>query len=485
MKLYDSVVDSPGTDSVAATATAQAATISSAGTLTEAINSVLKKAKPLSALAKSQSQARGRQDALWQAFTQVCTLPVTQDPERMRQFVLASQEAYLVYLQAHEACDTVRRELHQAEQEQAAAAQALKEAIKAAQSVPGTNTGDTTLAAALYMDNLLSSYKSQVQGDLTAAREEGELSEDNLAEVEKLRQAVINHALFAARCQLTQDTLHPLVSQLYEGSGLNKVVSPVRPIEEEVQRYLSQLEQKIHNQRIVTVKAVPLLEQRLKLLSEEKDANAASLKECTAAIDAISRPAMWPYIWALKRIVTVIDGLPCLTKLRDDYLYSTRAAEYPELLDAHDRATPGAVEKDQIAYLRKQHRTVAFAMAHLNETNSAIRAHNGGKVEVPSGGASQNQSWQQCLDWHQQLQGRRAQADLETLRRTTKAELLAKAKEHYEDLVKTEMTNLYKSLCAMIPQGGPKPCNELRELINLAAYICTPLEGSEAAYPIY
>ncbi len=104
MKVYDSVVNPPGTDSVAATATAQAATISSAGTLTEAINSVLKKAKPLSTLAKSQSQARGRQDALWQAFTQVCTLPVTQDPERMRQFVVASQDAYLVYLQAHEAC---------------------------------------------------------------------------------------------------------------------------------------------------------------------------------------------------------------------------------------------------------------------------------------------------------------------------------------------------------------------------------------------
>lgn len=485
MKVYDSVVNPPGTDSVAATATAQAATISSAGALTEAINSVLKKAKPLSTLAKSQSQARGRQDALWQAFTQVCTLPVTQDPERMRQFVVASQDAYLVYLQAHEACDTARRELHQAEQEQAEAAQTLKEAIKAAQSAPGANSGDPTLAAALYMDSLLSNYKSQVQGDVVAAREQGELSEDDLAEVEKLRQAVINHALFAARCQLAHDTLYPLTCQLREDIGLNTVESPVRPIEEEVQRYLSQLEQKIHNQRLVKVKAEPLLKQRLKLLDEEKDADAASLKECTAAIDAISRPAMWPHIWALKRIVTVIDGLPCLTQLRDDYCYSSRAASYPEHLDAYDRATPGAVEKDQIAYLRKQHRAVAFAMAHRNETNSAIRAHSSRKVEVPSGGASQNQSWQQCLDWHQQLQAKRAQADLETLRRTTKAELLDKAKEHYEDLVKTEMTSLYKSLCAMIPQGGPKPCNELRELINVAAYICSPLEGSEAAYPIY
>jgi hypothetical protein len=147
MKVYDSVVNPPGTDSVAATATAQAATISSAGTLTEAINSVLKKAKPLSTLAKSQSQARGRQDALWQAFTQVCTLPVTQDPERMRQFVVASQDAYLVYLQAHEACDTARRELHQAEQEQAEAAQTLKEAIKAAQSAPDANSGDPILGS--------------------------------------------------------------------------------------------------------------------------------------------------------------------------------------------------------------------------------------------------------------------------------------------------------------------------------------------------
>lgn len=481
----NSVVNPPSTDSVAACAIAEAATVNSAGALTEAINSVLKKAKPLSALAKSQSQARGRQDALWQTFTQVCTLPVTQDPERMRQFVVASQDAYLLYLQAHEAGDTARRELHQAEQEQAEAAQTLKEAIKAAQSAPGANSGDTTLAAALYMDSLLSGYKSQVQGDVVAAREQGELSEDDLAEVEKLRQAVINHALFAARCQLAHDTLYPLAGLLYQGIDLSKVESPVRPIEEEVQRYLSQLEQKIHNQRLVKVKAEPLLKQRLKLIAEEKDANAASLKESADAIDAISRPAMWPYIWALKRIVTVIDGLPCLTQLRDDYVYSSRAAEYPERLDAHDRVTPDAVEKDQIAYLRKQHRAVAFAMAHLNETNSAIHAHNGRKVEVPSGGVSQNQSWQECLDWHQQLHARRAEADLETLRRATKAELLAKAKEHYEDLVKTEMTSLYKTLCAMIPQGGPKPCNELRELINVAAYICTPLYGSEAAYPIY
>lgn len=493
MKVYDSVVNPPGTDSVAAIATAQAATASSAGALTEALNSVLKKAKPLSALVESQNQASGRQDALWHAFKQVCALPVLLDaqgarhldPEGTRQLVIAAEEAYLAYLQAKEANEKAHRELHQAECEQSEAEMQLKQAIKAAESAPDADLSDKTLTAARYMVSLLSRYKAQAQGEVVQEREQGELCEDDLVEIEKLRQAVIDHVLFKVRCVLAHETLTPLAQPLYEGIGLKKVVSPVRPIEEEVQRYLSQLEEKIHNQRLIKVKAQPLLQERLKLISIAQAANDKNLQEVTAAIKGLNRPALWPYIWAHAQIVRAMNEAAGRPWLCDDYHYTSSGAVKPECLDAYDRPAPVAVEKDQIAYLRKQTRAVAFAMAHLNETNSAIRAHNDGKVEVAARGVSQNQSWQQCLDWHQQLQARRAQADQETLRRTTKAELLAKAKEHYEDLVKTEMTSLYKSLCAMIPRDGPKPCNELRELIDVAAYICSPLEGSEAAYPVY
>ncbi len=79
--------------------------------------------------------------------------------------------------------------------------------------------------------------------------------------------------------------------------------------------------------------------------------------------------------------------------------------------------------------------------------------------------------------WYEELRAKRETAELETLSRATKVDLLKRTVEHFTEKAKDEMVTLYKSFNAMIPRNGPTPSNELRKLLDQAAFICKPLES--------
>lgn len=460
---------SPGSPAEAVDTTSGGAT-----SLGAAMTVVLKAVKPLDVLVKAQAQAIARRNALWEIFKPMCVLPDTSERSLLERFLLTAEKAYLAWLEAYEACEGHKRTLQQAEQELQAAQDALKAAVAAAEGLPELKE-DKTLAAAAYMLALLKGRHSQVDGEVKEQRVTAEFAAADEIPMAKLRNAAI--AIIATEVQIAakHEALLPLVSDVYAGAQLENVPLPVRPLEEEIVRYLSSLENNLQRQQELHRRAQPLLKERLALI-EQFDAWEKAWTDAVAEIEALDRPALRPHIWAVKKIVTLVCEHSEKSKFARDYRYDNWVAKTPESLVTNDRPSSTAVEKDQIDYLRKQMRVVAFAIAHRAEATYTLKNFKGDEVKVSPAGVQNVGGWSDCLAWYEDLRAKRAAAELESLSRSTKVELLKSTVEHFDGKVKDEMTALYKTFNAMIPRNGPLPSNELRKLLDQAAFICKPLE---------
>lgn len=455
--------------------------------LTQAMNSVLKAAKPLEAQSKAVTQETSRKQVAWEVFQAGLPLPDVLSPSNAELLVRTGESGYLAWLVAHEALEDARRALKGTEESLKEAGQYLEALVSDVAMREGLSTDEEkrTYSAAVYMKSLYSKLSSRVSGDIAEYREPVELVAGDEEAIEKLRQATIAYVLFQHGGKALLTKLSPLMEVQVSSSGIQDVVYPVRPIEEEIQRYLSQLENICRNRQELRLDIHPLLKERLKLLSEGYSAARSAVDAVIAEVEALNRPSLTPYIWAHKQVTQEIDKQSAQGGFGGRPFRDSRLSGNPDSLDVYDRATPGGAEADQIDYLRKQTRVVAFAIAHQEEAQGTLRAFNAASVSVATHGADKSIDWASLLAWYEDVQSRRSAAELENLTRTTKVDLLNRNIEHYKEEVRREMTALYKALCSMIPRNGPKPCNELRTLMNQAAWICRPLEGSEAAYPIY
>ncbi len=445
-----------------------------AASLTAAMNAVLKAVKPLDGLEKAQAQASARRNALWETFTPMCALPNTEERVLIERFVQKAEVGYLDWLEAYEAAEGHKRNLQQAEQELQAAKKVLKESIEAAGQIP-ENKGDGTMAAAQHMLSLLERRQSQVEGEVKAERKATELTAEDEMELTKLRNAAVDYLITEVVIQNRHATLSPLVSEVVSGARLNSVPLPVRPLEEEIVRYLSNLENNLQRQQEHNRRAHPLLKERLTLLSRYAEWNQA-WDTALKAIEALEHPALHPHIWALKKVIELVGQKSAKPIFEGHYTYDYSCSKNPDSLEIHDRAKSTAVEKDEIEYLRKQMRVVAFAVAHREEATYTLKNFVGKEVTVTPSGVEESGNWAECLQWYETLRAERDAAELETLSRATKIDLLKNTVEHFTEKATDEMKTLYKSFNAMIPRNGPTPSNELRKLLDQAAWICKPLE---------
>lgn len=442
--------------------------------LTAAMNAVLKAVKPLDALIKAYDQAAARREAQFKVFQPLCTLPKTEERTLMQRFVMAAEPAYLVWLEAYESADNQKRLLLAAQVELAEAQNKLKEVIETAKKTPELK-GDKTLDAASYMLKLLERRRAHVEGKAGDERKAVAMTDEAEIALTKLRAAAIDFLLTEAVVSARHEVLEPLVDEVYVLPGLGNVPLPVRPLEEEIVRYLSNLENNLQRQQELNRKAHPLLKERLTLIAQYEAWDKAWTNALAQAEGSEHKNALQPYIWALKEIVKQVREKSDKRKFKDHYQYK-EFCKNPDNLEIHDRPTSTRVEKDQIDYLRTQMRVVAFAVAHREEAAYTLKHFNGKEVTVTPSGVGNSGNWAECLAWYEDLRRQREAAELETLSRTTKVDLLKKNVEHYTDKAKDEMTALYKSFQAMIPRNGPAPSNELRKLLDMAEWMCKPLE---------
>lgn len=455
--------------------------------LTQAMNSVLKAAKPLEAQGKAVTQETARRKGMWEVFQAGIPLPDVLSQSSAELYVRTGESGYLGWLAAHEAMEDARRALKATEESLKEAGDYLTALVDDVAMREGIKTDEEkrTYSAAVYMKSLYSRLSSRVSGEIAAHRDAAELMEGDEEAIEKLRKATVAYVLFQHQGKALLAELSPLMEQQNSSSGIERVAYPVRPIEEEIQRYLSQLENICRSRQQLRRDIHPLLKARLTIVSKGYEEARSAFEAVISEVDALGHPSLVPYIWAHKQIVTEVEKQSAQAEFGHSPFRESRLPGNPDSLDIYDRATPGGAESDQIEYLRKQTRVVAFAIAHQEEAQGTLKAFNAAAVTVATTGADKSTDWASLLAWYDDVQTRRSAAELENLTRTTKVDLLNRNIEHYKEEVRREMTALYKALCAMIPRNGPKPCNELRALMNQAAWICRPLEGSEAAYPIY
>jgi hypothetical protein len=454
------------------------ATTGGVASLTAAMNAVLKAVKPMDALIKAQAQSIARRNALYETFKPLCELPNTMERSLIERFVMTAEVSYLAWLEAYEATEGHKRNLLKAEQELQATQKTLKEAIEAARKITELK-GDATLVAAGYMLDLLDSRRSQVEGGKAGdARIAAEVSEEAEIPLAKLRAAAVDFLLTEALIHAKHAVLKPIVDEIYTGANLASVALPVRPLEEEIVRYLSNLENNLQRQQESNRKGHPLLKERLTLVAQYdawRQAWDAAVKEAEAD-DNPHKAALLPHIWALRRIIELVVEKSDKYNFNGHHFYDKGCCKNPDSLEIHDRPRSTAVENDQIDYLRKQMRVVAFAVAHREEATFTLKKFDGSEVTVTPSGVQNAGNWSECLAWYEDLRLQREAAELETLSRSTKVDLLKKTVEHFTDKAKDEMVTLYKSFNAMIPRNGPTPANELRKLLDQAAWICKPLE---------
>lgn len=460
------------------------ATSGGAASLSAAMNAVLKAMKPLDALVKAQAQSKARKNALWEAYKPLTVLPKTEERSLVERFVLTAEAGYLAFLEAHEANEGDRRRLQQTEQEIAKAKEALKAAIIEADNSAALK-GDKTLEAARFMLRLLNNRSAEVDGEVKDERKNVALTEAGELALTKLRAAAVDFLISEIVVNNRHAVLEPMVMDVYLGARLNRVPLPVRPLEEEIVRYLSNLENNLQREQELNRRAHPLLKERLTLVGSYEQWNAAwtaALAEAEAE-DNPHKVELTPYVWGLKKLMQFAAEQSSKRNFAQDSEYTSRIfCKDPDTLVIHDRAKSTNVELDQIDYLRKQMRVVAFAIAHREEAEFTLKQLSAREVTVTPTGVSNVGNWSECLAWYEDLRAQREAAELKNLSRTTKVDLLKKNVEHYSDKATDEMTALYKSFQAMIPHNGPLPSNELRKLIDQAAWICKGLEKPSHDY---
>ena len=445
--------------------------------LETAMAGVLKAVKPLDALVKAQNQAIARRAACLETMLPLCVLPDTQDRSLIERFVQTAQSSYLVWLDAHRAAEGHKRNLRAAEAELGKAREAFKTAYQTAlkdQALKDSNV----LKAASHMHQLLEHQYSQLEKDVKEEEQTAELQPQDEEALAKLQAAAVDFILTEANIRARHEVLKPLVGEVYAGTRLNAVALPVRPLEEEIVRYLSNLENNLQRFQELCRKVHPLLKERLTLVGSFEAWKKAWDDALAVATDDAnpSKLALHPYVRALRYIVAKVCEDSSKDEFRGYYFYEKEFATSPDTLEIHDRAKSTAVERDQIDYLRKQMRVVAFAVAHREEATANLKNFTAVETTVVPRGVTERTSWQDCLAWFEELRVKRDAADLENLSNSTKGELLKSSVEHWTAKAIDEMTTLYKSFQAMIPRRGPTPSNELRKLLDQAAHMCKPLE---------
>ncbi|HNG19148.1 MAG TPA: hypothetical protein PLI59_08220 [Candidatus Obscuribacter sp.] len=472
-------------------------TQSSLAELEALMTRVLRAHRPLKELATRLTAAQARESLLWQTFKRG-VLPDKCERKLIEDCVDSMLADYEQFLPAQIAHTLVKRDVYAAETDLRLQVEVLQATLEAA-----TTAGlqGELLAAAGHLVQLGQAYQSLLNSNepplpppsLEAVDSLAKADQDALqARIQELREAIVDQLCLYLEATNLHARLEPLAWKKYRGSGIHQVATPVRPIEEEVQRYLGELETRVKWRRALHGEIYPLFQERLRLKSAMAAAHAKTN-------EILQDPYFKDAAMAVNGAYGAVQGLKAIlrhlmpNKRREEQVlesssYEETDADHPEKLDSFSRVTPTKTEKDQIEFLRKQSRALAYARAHLNEAVFAQSKHRSREVKATVADITTAANFAELQAWHETFLNEEKTAALQNHQNTTRSLLLKSTVEHWEDKTRDEMVTLYKELCAMLPRKidkDPKPCDELRDLINVAAYLTKQLDGSEAVYPVY
>lgn len=472
----------------------------SAAQLNRAMERLLKAHRPLKALYEKKAQADALVKSSGQTKNEACTIPGApfKDLDAAAAFVARAAASYADYSRAVDArqasdaavfegetdFDEARKalrsliaELEAAETTAKADAEAAEEAASKAQA------SGLDLAPAQYLASLAWRLHRQIEERPTTT-----VALDNEEQEERIK--AINAAL-AEYLLVTGNliALHQEITARVEEIGeignhvRSRIEPPIRPTEEEVQRFLSEMEghltrrQKVHRSTKEAVLRRPEL-----LASHEK--LSAQLNAVEESADDTALP-LW-YRRFVAHMVKEQKGRPLFYSALSSHIYeidyikdgctSLDSAEVPATTQAEDEA---------LIKLRKQMRVVAYALGHKSEARHGLNAVSDPDRYISTSDVYNCTNWQELSVWFREFAQDRDSREQDKLVYAKKHDLLNRAIAHHEEEEKREAASLHAMFSNLLPKLRRLPADEMRVVINACALLARPAGKDENKYPIY
>lgn len=430
----------------------------------------------------------------WKVFQGV-HLPATDDEKRVRDYVAASQAAHQDYFNSMPANVDAQSVAKEMEIDWYTAALQLSQTVTEANEVSELATDDVLLAARRLLK--LAPVPESAPAGWTAeppkkakqkpaededTDEKRELSEAEKTQLSSLTQAVLNLAKVVAQSFKVGPMVIDTIFEIRTANSTH-VTEPNRPTEEEVQRYLRQVELRCETRQKNHWALDDLLDQKQALL-EQLTAASEALNQVVSQMPSKTDPATPFELVNMLNVASVVSALVSKAQFAfgDDYnkqwLFTERK---PKMTGREIR------QRDE---LRKMMRQMAIAMASLNEAKTAFNiASRVPIIEFKLAGAGKCTSWQEALEWRQREQVRQDDITRQNQQRESKIELLKEAKERYERDKKDASKDLRRYMLTILPSEPEIPSDEMRHIINAVAYMTTPQrdDGDHRTgdYPVY
>ncbi len=413
-------------------------------------------------------------------------LTATEDENKVREYLATSNDCYFAYCADVEAERQAKETLDEAQVDWYRATKELSEACTNAGG-NGALVDDDVYLAALHL-----LVKAPVPKELPngapalVAAVELEVTAEQLALLDKLALAAYSAAKVSALAFKTG----PLIEAAFQGVRVTRdpdTKEPVRPTEEEIQRYLRELELAVESRQNAHWELERLLAVRQTLI-DEVTAGTRVLTDEIGKVNAI--PNGDTSVKVKTALATAKQVSKMLTRALS--VVSANQPEHAGELCLLRKPVASRRETRQVDELRKMIRQLAIIMAHLNESVTAIKAARSvGAVEVTlTGVAAACTTWLECLAWRVRKDEEQQVADRKNESRNSKIELLTEAVDRYERDRKDAAKELRRYIVSLMPPEDRPPCDELRKVLNMGAHMTTPERDHGASrrtgdFPVY
>jgi len=417
-------------------------------------------------------------------YKQACALPFSTSADQLSLFFTQSEERYTAACAAQDAFDRAQSDEAKASVSMGLLASELTQLTQTIKAARQDLAASPVLSAAsLFASQATTASKKRFAGkdekDMTAA----ELTAEDQALIASLARAKMRVALAVGKSKPLVASLKALAEPMKAAADCDDVTEPVRPTEEEVQRYLTTLEVTMRERQKTHRRAKELFSEQNSTLHELNEANAALTRELEALGQ---RVAPKPHQLS-SAVVTAEVVQAAYTDVYSKLYWADRTSDEAKAgHDTFERTAPTAKETKQIEVLRKGMRDLGYSLGRRNEAVAARRSTQRiTEVEASRRGIGASNDLKQSLDWLSKNDLLQEDARQQNLSRSTKLELLEESVEAFKKEIKSVSQTLHQVVVSLLPKQSEPPCDELRALLNAAAWMCSDLKEEEGAFPIY
>jgi hypothetical protein len=443
---------------------------------------------------KAAKVAYDERDAAYKAIK----LPSTAEDRAVTEFVARQQSLQLQYRQAATAFIAATAAESAAELEHKRAACRLQVMVAEAVLVLPDIAADDSIKAAQYIiQQALPAVSSEnVARILAAPIPESEpaaatsqadsvtatLSAEQARQMGEIEQATLALAKAGAAAVELAATVSAAIGAYNDTRQPTSFKRPVRPTEEEVQRYLTQMETFMRRRQTARQE----LTRHLTARDAAKKAIEQGSENLRQAMAQVQGTTCLELAVVQECASAVLGKAEIASQGMCDWFERPKGIDDVSYPDASRRDTRG------IKAMNKQMREVAVCFGKLNEAETSLAFAN--KTTVTSArnsGIAACHTFDECAQWSAETRQAQAKAERDRVALQTKIELLHAEVEAHTTEVAESVRDLYRLVvCTKPSESAALPCDELRALLNAAAWMVRK-EGRDEAhdregdYPLY